>query len=425
MPGSNRFVLRGGYGIYYSTLIGYQAMQSIFTPPWTLLRTPAGVANAAATWAQPFGKLYSRSDFPIFPTYSPSTQLSTEFLALNARPAITQQYSLNLQTQLADNYLLEVGYVGSRGTHLMTGVSLNQAGWATPSHPIRGLTTNTLANLQERVPIEGFVPLGLDSMQTTANSWYNALQVSLTKRFSRGLQFLASYTFARLLDTEGGQTISTSLGGFSPGNQSDPSARYGPASMVRPHRFVVSFVYELPRLLNEGVAGGIVNGWSFSGVSTIQSGHPLTILNLNANNAFGISGYGGDFAEFAPGCTKSQLETPGSVSSKLNNYFNKNCIGSYPVIGDDGIATGFGNMGPGLVNGPGQVNFDLALTKHIPTRLFGRESNWEFRAEAFNAFNTPHFADPDTEVADGAAFGVISKTIANPRILQLALKYNF
>jgi hypothetical protein len=305
-------------------------------------------------------------------------------------------------------------------------VSLNQAKLASPSNPIRGETTNTLANVPLRVPIEGFIPLGLQSDQTTGNSWYNALQVSLTKRFSHGLQFLASYTFARLMDTEGGQTAATGAGNtLVAGNQDDPAARYGPSPTIRPHRFVISFVYDLPRLTGRRLAGSFLNDWSLSGVTTIQSGHPLTIVSQNPNNVFGMSGYGPDLGEFAPGCTKAQLETPGSVTSKLNHYFNKACIGSYPVVGDDGIATGFGNMGAGLVNGPGHTNFDLALTKRISAHWFGRESNWEFRAEAFNAFNTPHFSDPDTSVSDGAAFGVISSTIANPRVMQLALKYNF
>jgi hypothetical protein len=212
---------------------------------------------------------------------------------------------------------------------------------------------------------------------------------------------------------------------FAPGDQSNPSARYGPSSTVRPHRLVVSFVYDLPKLARGGFAKGVLNEWLLSGVTTILSGHPLTPVSLNAKNVFGINTYAGDRPEFAPGCTKSHLETPGSVTSKLNNYFNQACIGSYPIIGDDGIATGLGNMGVGLVNGPGMSNLDLALTKRIPMRLFSRESNWEFRAEAFNAFNTPHFADPDTNTADGSAFGVVSSTIANPRVLQLALKYNF
>jgi hypothetical protein len=425
LPRSSRFVLRGGYGVYYSPFVGLTVVETTFEPPWNLGRSPSGVANAGATFATPFGPLLTPADFPIFPTYSPSTQLNTNFIATNARPPITQQYSLNLQTQLASNYLLEVGYVGSRATHLVETVSLNQAGLASPSDPIRGQTTNTLANLPLRVPIEGFTPTGLDSIQTTGNEWYNALQVSLTKRFSRGLQFLASYTYARLLDTEGGNTINTGNASLVTGDQYNPSARYGPASTVRPHRFVVSFVYDLPRVVRGEVAGTVLNGWSVSGVTTILSGHPLTLLSLNSNNVFGINGYGNDYPEFASGCTKSQLETPGSVTSKLNNYFNQACIGPYPVIGSDGMATGFGNMGVGLVNGPGMSNIDLALTKRLPVRWFGRESNWEFRAEAFNAFNTPHFADPDTNVADGPAFGVVSSTIANPRIIQFALKYNF
>ena len=426
LPWSSRFVLRGGYGIYYSPLVGEQVIWTTFAAPWVLGRLPTGVTNNGATWASPFPMpLLSLSDFPIFPAYSPSTQLSTIFIAPDARPAITQQYSLNLQTRFASNYLLEVGYVGARATHLVETISLNQAGLASPSDPIRGQTTNTLANMQLRVPIEGFTPIGLDSIQTTGSEWYNALQVSLTKRLSRGLQLLASYTFARLLDTEGGATINTSNGALAPGDQYSPSARYGPASTVRPHRFVVSFVYDLPQVIRGNFTGALLNGWSVSGVATALSGHPLTISSLNANNVFGINGYGVDRPEFAPGCTKSQLEAPGSVTSKLNNYFNQACIGAYPVIGSDGVATGFGNMGVGLVNGPGMSNIDLALTKRIPVKLFGRESNWEFRAEAFNAFNTPHFADPDTNVADGPAFGVVSSTIANPRILQFALKYNF
>jgi hypothetical protein len=71
-------------------------------------------------------------------------------------------------------------------------------------------------------------------------------------------------------------------------------------------------------------------------------------------------------------------------------------------------------------------NIDLALIKRLPLGWFGRESHWEFRAEAFNAFNTPHLGDPDTNVSDGpGAFGVISSTIANLRVIQFALKYAF
>jgi hypothetical protein len=422
LPTSSRFVLRGGYGIYYSTLIGEQWVQDAFSPPWSTTRALVGTTNANASWANPYGRLYSPSDFPMFPAYLPSSQLTLKFPALDSRPPITQQYSLNLQTQFANNYQLEVGYVGSRATHLVETVSLNQAVLASPSGPIRGQTTNTLANLPLRVPVEGFTATGLSAIQTSGDSWYNALQASLTKRFSSGLQFLASYSFARLFDTEGGTTSGAGVLQLVTGNQRAPSARYGPSSMIRPHRVVVSFVYDLPRTASKGFAAGVLNNWSLSGVTTVQSGHPLTIFSQNPRNVFGITG---DFGQWAPGCTASQLERPGSITSKLRNYFNSACIGAYPIVGADGIATGFGNMGAGIAKGPSQANIDLAITKRVPVRWFDHNSTWDFRAEFFNVLNTPNFADPDTKVSDGAAFGVISSTIANPRIIQFALKYNF
>jgi hypothetical protein len=423
LPNSTRLVLRGGYGIYYSAELAQQVAQNAFVPPWAEERFISGIPNAGATFATPYGQLLSPSDFPIFPVYSPSTQLSTRFPAQDSRPAITQQYSLNLQTQLANNLMLEVGYVGARGTHLTQMLTLNQAGLASASNPIRGETTNTLANLPLRVPFEGFDPTGLQQVETAGASWYNAFNLSLTKRFSHGLQFLASYAFARLFDTEGGQTIVTGMANtLALGDQNSERARYGPSSTVRPQRLVVSFVYELPKAFSGGLPAKLLNNWALSGVATYQSGHPLTIYGVNATNVFGISS--GDRVQLASGCTNAQVGTKGSVESKLNNYFNKACIAPWPVVGDDGIATGFGDMGIGNVMGPDQRNWDLALTKRIPVGWFHRESMWEFRAEFFNAFNTPQFTDPDTYTAD-STFGIISGTAVSPRIVQFALKYNF
>jgi outer membrane receptor protein involved in Fe transport len=425
LPQSTRLVLRGGYGIYYSTQTAQQASQNAFVPPWAEERFILGIPNAGATFATPYGQLLSQSDFPIFPAYSLSNPQSTRFPAPGYRPAITQQYSLNLQTQLANNLMLEVGYVGARGTHLIDMITLNQAGLASASNPIRGETTNTLANLPLRVPFEGFLPTGLQSVESGGASWYNGLNVSLTKRFSHGLQFLASYTFSRLLDTETGQTIATGAGNsLVLGDQYSQRARYGASSTVRPQRLVVSFVYELPKPFSGGIPAALLNNWGLSGVATYQSGHALTIYGTNGFNVYGITG---DRAELASGCTNAQVGTKGSVNSKLTNYFNTACVGGavpWPVVGDDGLATGFGNIGYGDVRGPDQRNWDLAVTKHIPVGWFHHESMWEFRAEFFNAFNTPEFADPDPNTADGT-FGFVSGTAVSPRILQFALKYNF
>src|SRR5205814_2185493 len=134
-------------------------------------------------------------------------------------------------------------------------------------------------------------------------------------------------------------------------------------------------------------------------------------------------------------CTIGQVDTSGSVTARLNHYVNQNCFQDLtdpnnpvplqpPVIGADGLATGFGNTRPGIVHGPDQRNTDLALIKTFMIRWPNDKSNLEFRAEFFNAFNTPQFSDPDTEV-DSPTFGKVLSTAVSPRIVQFALKLNF
>jgi hypothetical protein len=119
------------------------------------------------------------------------------------------------------------------------------------------------------------------------------------------------------------------------------------------------------------------------------------------------------------------LGTHGSVTNKLNNYFNTNCFSSsYPVIGADGMATGFGNSKPGLLRGPAQNNLDFALKKTVAFNVFRERANGEFRAELFNAFNTPQFGDPNVSL-DSPSFGVVNTTVVAPRIMQLAVKLSF
>jgi hypothetical protein len=343
---------------------------------------------------------------------------------------MVQEYSLNLQAALAHNFLLEVGYVGTHGTHLLRSVNPNQAGLATPSAPIRGETTNTLANIPLRVPVEGFGAAGIQEIQAEGASWYNGLEVSMTKRVSHGLEFLASYTFSKTLDTDGANVVVLGSGGnFNVGNQIDPRARYGRSSFDRPQRFVFSYVYRFPAPnVSNSFAKTLLNGWQTSGVATLQSGNALTLVSTNANNAFGITN---DRAELAPGCTNSQIVTPGAVTKNLNNYFNKSCLGDgrgniafWPIIGADGVATGFGNSGVGIANGPNQINFDLSVGKVTRTKWLGENTTLEFRGEFYNAFNHTQFANPVTDVS-ASNFGQILATSVSPRIVQLAVKLNF
>ncbi len=426
---TEKMVLRGGYGIYYSRTAGQTAFQSVIGGgPFAQLRQIQGTANGSASFANPFPPEFS---LPQFVPYSPTTQLTPRFVAQDLRPPITQQYSVNLQMDLSHDLLLEVAYVGSRATHQLTNQIYNQAQLASPSHPIHGETTNTVANIAQRVPFLGFAPIGLNEIQSQASAWYNGLETSLTRRLSRGLQFLVAYTFSKSLSGAGADTGVSGVNAI-PGNQNDRRLNYGQSDFNRPHRLVVSYLYDFPTIkVASRFSRGLLNGWSLTGVTTIQSGQPLTLVGTNTNNAYGINGTGGDRAQLAPGCTYNQLLNSGPMANRLNVYFNTDCIlrtttgaATWNVIGSDGRATDFGNSGVGIVAGPGQRNFDVAVIKRTPLTLLGDAGNIEFRTELFNAFNTPQFAPPNTNVS-ASTFGVISATSVNPRIIQFAVKLNF
>jgi hypothetical protein len=341
------------------------------------------------------------------------------------RPGRVQQFSAGVQTALGVDLLLEVAYVGSRGDRLQRSLSVNQAALASPANPIRGVTSNTVANIRLRKPYLGWSTEELRIIDSGGEMAYDGLEVSLTKRYSHGLQFLASYTYSRTIDSEGANVGGSSSAGGAVGNQRDDASRRGPSSASRPHRFVASWVYELPRAESAGgLISALANGWTIAGVLTAQSGQPLTLTGTNSNNAYGITA---DRAPIAAGCSAVDLLTRGSVRDRLDNYFNLDCVGPdvpWPTIGDDGLATDFGNSAVGVLRGLSQQTVDLAFIKRTGIRWPGPNSNVEVRIEMFNAFNTVQFANPNTSVSS-PAFGRITATSVSPRIVQLAVKLNF
>ena len=422
VPGTERFVLRGGYGMYFQRSTGQLFLQLIAVPPFSDFRV---VVFPKTPISSPFAPV------PVLPNfsplaYSPTTGQTPQGFSQTFQPSVIQEYSQSLQVELTNSLALEVGYNGTRGTKLEVERAFNQASLASAADPIRGQTTNTVANIQQRVPFEGFSAPGAFQIESSGASWYNALDVSLNKRFNHGLQFLASYTWARSLTDASGSSTGVAQGANLIGNQNDAHARYGPDGFIRPQRFVLSYLYNLPGPSSlSSLSGRFLAGWAVSGVTTIQSGERLDITFADRHNVFGI-GAGAlntDPAQIASGCTAGQLVTHGSVQSKLSDYFNAACFTTPPVIGDDGIGTAFGNAGPGIVGGPDQVNFDFALIKRT---AFGSDltRNLEFRAEFFNLFNHTQFSNPDGAFND-ATFGVIDSTSVAPRIIQLALKLNF
>lgn len=431
-----RVVIRGGYGVYHSRSTGQPFLQLISAPPYGQIREFA--PNGTFTMQQPLP--LSSPAFPTFIPYSPTTSNSITTFDPVFRPPMVQEYSLGMQAQLTPSLVLEVGYSGARGLHLIDIRSVNQADLASPTDPIRGQTTNTLANLPLRVAFQGFSPYSMTQIESDGSSWYNALLVSLNKRFSHGFQAQVSYTYSKDLSTTFGSTTGPN-GGQVTGNQNSLASGYGPDNFVRPQRLVINYSYQLPKLPTDNAfAQAAFGGWSVQGVTTFQSGHYLTVTYTNGTSVYGSVT---DRAELSGTCTPGQYVNSGSLTSKLTKYINTSCFTTPPVIGDEepfnpsspncvplpdgncpAQATGFGNSGVGILRGPGEVNFDFSLFKNFPIHKIRDSANLQFRAEFFNIFNHPLFQDPDSNLGD-PTFGAITNTYGNPRIVQLALKLSF
>ena len=416
---SSKLAIRSGVGIFYSRLAGNDFLQLLLEPPFNIFGSLSGVNNAAATFQNPFNP--PLPTVPTWPRTFPTTaQGSRSWLADNLKTPTTLQWNLNLQYAITSDLLLEVGYVGSHGTHLYGTRDYNTPLLASPSNPVRGITVNTVANAPQRVPYVGYTSLLAN--ETAFLSSYNGLQTSLTKRLTHGLQFLASYTFSKTLDDLSDTTISfdSGRGGRFPGDGNFPQRlAWGASDFDRKHRFVVSYVWDLPQIAHgEGIVGKVLSHWQTSGVATFQSGTPVSIQDQRAGSiiAFRVSGY--RYGQACPGMSNSQLVTQGSVDDRLNNYMVTSAFCPPPVVGN-----GFylGTIGRDAVRGPDQRNFDFSIGRRFPVT---EKTAMEFRAEFFNAFNTPQFANPASTLPL-ASFGSITSTNVAPRIVQFALKYIF
>jgi hypothetical protein len=416
---NENFVLRAGYGIFWSTVAGTIAEQSNFDP-YYVWNKAGGADLASTTFQNPFPNPVPPST--AFPYYSPYTLGSTRS-SLPIDPYLkqpyTQDWSGNVQYNL-HNYLINVGYVGNTSTHLIAFMNPNQPLLASATTPVDGLTVNTVANRALRSPYLGWLPTGINQAKSILTGHYDGLQFSVTRRFSSGFSFIAGYTWSHGIDNDG-----VSAGGRNEPNGSFTGDFYntrsarGPSSFDRTQRLVVSYSYDLPKLNNGNMLlKSVLNYWSVSGVTTLQSGLPFSVTDSNSGTIYGISTY----AQFAPGMTPASAKLSGSAESRLNQYFNTAAFTTAPIIGD---GTGFGNSGRDILRGPGQLNFDAGIGREFKVGGLSETGTLQFRAEFFNLANHPQFNNPGSNRGALNTFGVISSTAVAPRIVQFALKYVF
>jgi hypothetical protein len=414
-------VLRGGFGMYFDRLSGGLSESLIAQEPFSTQRFSFGAGNGGATLQQPFSPLLpAQSSYPLFIPRIPGGGPSISAVSRDITNPYTEEYNLNFQVAFARDYLLEVGYVGNRTLHAAGFLEFNQAQLASPSNPINGATTNSAGNVIQRLPFAG-VSSGSLYSQTRFISNYNSLQSSLTKRLGHGLQFLGSYTWSRNLNQTSGSSGSEVYELWLMTNdQTNPRQAYGPTDFDRPQRAVLSLTYStphassLPSILSRAFAS-----WQLSGLFVAQSGTPITILDNSAGAVYGNYPF-----ENRAQLSGSTPYTSGSTYSRvLSRYLSPAAFTSAPEapFGTGPADTGFGNSSVGFVRGPGQRNLDLALERTIPIT---ESQSIRARAELFNLANTANFANPNNTVGT-PGFGVITTTTNNPRVIQLALKYQF
>lgn len=426
---TDKIVMRGGYGVYFDRLNARSFNSQVFNPPYYLIGLNlSNFTTVTVDPSNPYVQVPAMSTFPIafnnttyFPLGGPPFFLQVPYRSniflpaamhlasvpvngiypdrANFRTPYIQQFSLGMQWEARKDLLLDVSYVGAVSRKLTRLRNINQS-------PAAGSVVGPYS-----IGLSGLIsaPLGTFIQQTGASANYNSLQTSLTKRYSNGLQFLASYTWSHSIDTYSGSAVNDLTAVFG-----DTRKNYVASSdFDRKHRFVVSAVYDLPKFVKGGnvFAKRVVNDWEIASIGTWQSGTPFSIVT-------DASAFNNAYASLAAGRTVQSAVKNTATINRLDAYFDTTAF--VPASGD------FGNVPRNALRGPGQSNIDFSIVKFIPIR---EGQKFEFRTEFFNIFNHTNFANPvsvkGSAAAPNAQFGKILTTSTGPRVIQFAVKYNF
>ena len=371
-----QFVLRGGYGLAYFPG-NYMSQSFLKSAPFTSTYGP--VISNAASGGVPNLLLSQGVPAPIATSITPPTG-TFQAEELNFKNTRTQQYNVFLEKEFAGN-VFGAGYLGMYQSHLTQYIgNVDLAPAAAGAIQARRAYFATLPGVSS-IPLIASDYLGTD----------NALQMTFQRRQSRGLTLSSNYTLAHAVVTNAAPWDWT------------VTERYDSGFDIR-HRFVFSANYELPFMASSsGVVHGLLAGWQLNSIWSYHSGTPFTVTNGSARSNTG----GTD--------RPNQVGDPELDNPTLAQWFNTAAFVAQPV-------NTIGNTGSNTLHGPSFKRFDLSVFKNLSLT---NQTRIQLRAEVFNVFNTPSFANPASALGN-AGFGSITSTGNNiPRQMQFAAKLLF
>lgn len=400
---TDRTVIRAGFGMFYN----HDIANARFDLARNLAGRVTGTSGQGAGghmgvpdlfWSNAIGAGGAIANLP--PPYALTMQY-------DHKTSYTAQYLFNVQQQLGQNWSFEMGYLGSFSRHLYGFRDVNQP----VPYGYIGNGSSTPINTRKPYPNYGFIQLVHD----LGVGNYNAFSFKATRRYSGGLNVIASYTFSKSLDDTSGIRVQQSL--LFPQNSLCVPCDYSPSDFDVRHRVTAAVVYDLPvgkgrrwapgNMFVEGALGG----WQISTIGTLQSGTPFTVQTGFDNSSTALGGYPVDRPNVVPG--HSVMASPQTTAHWWNfDAFKTATPGT------------FGNAARNSLVGPGLVNFDAAIHKDF--RMFYNENHrLEFRLETFNAFNHPNWGNPSPNHRVAVSFGQITTTRGAMRQLQFGAKYVF